>query len=179
VQPTLNTPRLVLRPFTLADSDAVVRLAGERAIAEMTLLVPHPYTKADAVGWISSHAQAFESGKGVDWAIARASDSQIVGAIGAVFSPNHDRAEFGYWIGVHQWGKGYATEAGRCLVEYCFTDRAQIRVAAHHFARNPASGRVLQKIGLKQEGIFPKHVKKWGEYQDCVMYGLLKEDWKP
>ncbi len=178
MQPTITSQRLVLRPFALSDCDAVTALAGEREIAEMTALVPHPYAKSDAETWISGHASAFDSGKSAEWAIVRAADARLVGAIGAIFSANHNRADFGYWIGKPFWGQGYATEAGRRMVQHLFDDRGLMRVAAFHFTRNPASGRVLQKIGLTQEGLFRKHIKKWGEYHDCVMYGLVKDDWK-
>ena len=175
--PTLMTKRLKLRGFSHGDIADVVRLAGDIEIARMTLLVPHPYETRDAEVWISSHEAAFNEGKSAEFAITL-HDGTLIGAIAIVFSKQHERAEIGYWIGVPFWGKGYATEAASEIVRYGFEDRGQARLTAHHFAHNPASGRVIEKIGMKREGLFPKHVKKWGEFVDCVMYGMLREDWR-
>ena len=177
-RPTLNSERLVIRPFTPADCDEVVRLAGERPIAEMTLLIPHPYARADAETWISGHQAQFDAGTQVDLAITRKSDGALLGAIGAVMSPTHNRAEMGYWIGIPHWKQGYATEAARSMIGYLFEQRGLNKVSAHHFAKNPASGRVLLKAGMQKEGYYREHVKKWGEYLDCVMYGMVRSDRK-
>jgi [ribosomal protein S5]-alanine N-acetyltransferase len=175
--PTLRTERLVLRPFAMSDADAVTALAGAREVAATTLLIPHPYQKSDAEKWIAGHEAEFASGAGADFAIV-VRDGPVVGAIGLRLSKEHNRADLGYWIGVRFWGCGYATEAGREILRYGFLDRGMERLTAHHFATNPASGRVIEKLGLKKEGVFPRHVRKWGEYVDCVMFGVLREDWE-
>jgi RimJ/RimL family protein N-acetyltransferase len=101
-----------------------------------------------------------------------------MGAIGLVITGTHDRADLGYWIGTSYWNNGYATEAGRAMLDYAFRIRGLNKVTAHYFAKNPASGRVLEKIGLRNEGVFRQHVKKWGEFLDCVMYGVLRSEWE-
>jgi len=89
----------------------------------------------------------------------------------------HDRAELGYWVGRPYWGRGYATEAGLGLLAHSFGVLRLNRVFAIHYSRNPASGRVLQKLGMRQEGVMPQHIKKWGVYVDAVCYGVLRDDW--
>ncbi len=175
--PTLRTERLVLRPFVAGDAEAVVALAGAREIAEMTLLIPHPYAKADAEKWIAGHEAEFAAGTGANFAIALHNETggTLVGAIGMVISGAHQRAEIGYWVGVPFWGMGYATEAGREVVRYGFEERNLARLTAHHFGHNPASGRVLEKIGMVREGLFPRHVMKWGRLVVCVLYGVVRE----
>jgi RimJ/RimL family protein N-acetyltransferase len=103
-------------------------------------------------------------------------DAQLAGAIGLVIDRANDRAELGYWIGVPFWGRGYATEAGRAIVRFAFEEQALHRVFAQVFTRNPASARVLQKIGMRYEGILRQHLKKWDEYVDVECYGLLRDD---
>jgi [ribosomal protein S5]-alanine N-acetyltransferase len=182
--PTLRTERLVLRAFSMGDAEAVTALAGAREVAATTLLIPHPYQKSDAEGWIAAHGAEFASGVGADFAITLREgatalrEGTVVGAIGLRLSKEHNRADFGYWIGVPYWGCGYATEAGREILRYGFVDLGMQRMTAHHFATNPASGRVIEKLGLKKEGVFPRHVRKWGEYLDCVMFGVVREDWE-
>ena len=99
-----------------------------------------------------------------------------MGAIGLVVQPEHSRAALGYWIGVPYWGQGYATEAGREVVRYAFDELGLNRVYAFHFTRNPASGRVLQKIGMVYEGVRRAHTLKGSEYLDDEAYGILRDD---
>ena len=170
----ISTPRLVLRRFTLEDAPLVQQMAGAREVALNTLLIPYPYPDGEAERWISGHDAAIERG---DHAFAITANDALVGAIGLHAKTDHDCAEIGYWIGVPYWGRGYATEAARAVVEHGFTKLGLHRLYAMHFTRNPASGRVLQKIGMRHEGSLRHHLKKWGEYIDVEMYGILRDDW--
>ena len=176
-QPELQTARLTLRPFTVADAPEVKRLCSERDIAATTLLIPHPYPEGLAEEWIGGHEQQFESGKIANYAIALRSDASLIGSIGLTIHPEHDGAEMGYWVGKPYWNQGYASEAAAAVLQYAFAQRGLHRVYAHHFLRNRASGRILEKIGMKYEGRLQGHIKKWGEYVDLELYGMLKEDW--
>jgi RimJ/RimL family protein N-acetyltransferase len=100
-----------------------------------------------------------------------------MGAIGLHVTRNHDRAEIGYWLGVPYWNRGYVTEAAKAIVDYVFNTLDLNRVFAFHFTRNPASGRVLQKIGMKREGTMRQHIVKWGEHVDVDHYGAVREEW--
>jgi len=151
-------------------------LADAPEIAEMTLSIPHPYPPGAAEGWISTHAARWEQEEGLDLAIERRDDGVLMGAIGLVVQPEHSRAALGYWIGVPYWGQGYATEAGREVVRYAFDELGLNRVYAFHFTRNPASGRVLQKIGMVYEGVRRAHTLKGSEYLDDEAYGILRDD---
>lgn len=166
----LRTERLVLRLFAAADAPEVQRLAGVREVALNTLNIPYPYPDGAAEAWIAKHG----SGPEVTFAIEH--DEQLIGAVGLVVDRMHDRAELGYWIGVPFWGHGFATEAARAMVRYGFDEQSLNRIVAHAFSRNPASGRVLQKIGMTREGVLRQHFKKWGEYVDVDCYALLRRD---
>jgi RimJ/RimL family protein N-acetyltransferase len=177
-QPVIVTERLLLRPFTLADVADVQRLAGDRAIAATTLLVPHPYENGLADKWIATHAELFESGKLVNFAICLRNSGELAGSIGLVMHPADERAELGYWLGKPYWGHGYCTEAAAAVLEYGFTVRALNRIEACHFGSNPASGRVMQKLGMRLEGCHRQFHKKWGRFEDRVSYAILREDYK-
>jgi len=175
-QPTLLSERLLLRPFDARDADAVQSLAGEWAIADTTLNIPHPYPDGAAEEWIATHAEAFARGKQAIFAITLRDGFALIGAMGLGIKPVFQRAELGYWISREHWGNGYCTEAARRVLLYGFEDLGLHRIHAVHFSRNPASGRVMQKIGMRKEGVQREHVIKWGRYEDLVLYAILAED---
>jgi RimJ/RimL family protein N-acetyltransferase len=169
----LATDRLLLRPFTLDDAPAVQRLVSAYEIAENTLLIPHPYPEGAAAEWIgklgtnpNNHVFAIVLG------------GDVIGAIGLEIAPEHDRGEVGYWIGVPYWGRGYMTEAVRAVLGWAFESLRLHRVFAMHFTRNPGSGRVMQKAGMRHEGTLRGHDKKWGQHLDCEVYGIVHTDWR-
>ena len=174
--PTIKSERLILRPFRLTDAPHVQRLAGDKAIADTTLAIPHPYPDGAAESWIKTHHELFAQGKELHFAIERRDDGRLLGAIGLVnIEPDH-QAELGYWIGREYWKQGYATEAARQVINYAFSRLGLRRVHAGYLARNPASGRVLEKIGMTREGIRRNHLLKWGKPEDLVLVGILKSD---
>jgi RimJ/RimL family protein N-acetyltransferase len=175
-QPTLITGRLALRPFTLADAPEVQRLAGEWAIADTTLNIPHPYEDGMAATWIGSHVPTYRAGHSVTFAITLRSSGALVGAIGLTKNNVYRRGEIGYWIGKPFWGQGYCTEAARAVLDFGFGPWELNRIHAYHFVRNPASGRVMAKIGMQYEGLLRQHVLKWGRFEDLALYGILRSD---
>jgi RimJ/RimL family protein N-acetyltransferase len=177
-QPTLTTERLVIRPYTLADAPDVQRLAGEREIAATTIRIPHPYPDGAAEEWLSTHARGYESRDFVQFAVTRAEDGALAGGIGLELSTAHHCAELGYWIAVPYWGRGYATEAARAVVDYGFHALDLHRVEAHCFISNPASGRVLEKLGMSVEGELRERILKWGTYESLRYYAILRDEWK-
>lgn len=178
LQPTLCTKRLILRPFELSDAKTVQELAGDWAIADTTLSIPYPYEDGAAEQWISTHKGKFEAREFVNFAVILRRKGQLVGAIGLALAPHFDRAELGYWTGKPFWDKGYCTEASEAVLEYGFLQLGLNRIYAQHLKRNPASGRVMQKLGMRREGTVRQHVKKWSNYEDLVIYGLLRTEWE-
>lgn len=175
--PTFETPRLILRPFSPEDADAVQRLAGDRSVADTTLTIPHPYEDGMAESWISSHEPEFAKGTGAAFAIISKDRSALVGAISLIRIEQGHQAELGYWIGTPYQNVGFCTEAGRTVLRYSFEDRGLVRIHARHLFRNPASGRVMMKLGMRHEGRLRKHVKKWNVLEDVDSYGILIEEW--
>jgi len=167
----LDTERLVLRPPTLEDAPAIQRLAGAREVALNTLNIPHPYPDGAAEAWIGRHSTDNDA----NFVITLRESGEMVGIIGLVINRDHARAEIGYWIAVPHWNRGYATEAGRVVVRYALEELKLNRVFAEHFTRNPASGRVLQKMGMRHEGTL-RHIVKWGEPIDAELYAIVREE---
>lgn len=145
--PVLETERLVLRAPRLEDAKMVAALANDRRIAENTARIPHPYKLADAEDFISK----VDRGQGeVAFLIALPNDT-MVGAAGITHS--EDNAEIGYWIGTEYWGRGYATEAIRAVIDYAFTELDRESLQARARVTNPASRRVLEKCGFQWTGV--------------------------
>jgi RimJ/RimL family protein N-acetyltransferase len=174
-QPRLATARLLLRPFDPDDAPLVTRLAGDPAIAATTQNVPHPYEEGMAEAWIARHGPGWERGELAVYAVTEPGLG-LVGAVGLRIEPAHRRAELGYWIGVPYWGRGYATEAAAELVRLGFGTLGLNRIYATHLTRNPASGRVMVKLGMRLEGCRREHIFKSGRYEDIAEYGLLRAD---
>jgi RimJ/RimL family protein N-acetyltransferase len=145
--PVLETERLVLRAPRLEDAKTVAALANDRRIAENTARIPHPYKLADAKDWISTASLRAEE---PTFLITLASGA-IIGACG--LDLRDGAPEIGYWLGVPHWGKGYATEAVRALIDHAFTDLDHEALNAGARVTNPASRRLLEKCGFQWTGV--------------------------
>ncbi len=173
------TRRLVLRPFSLADAPEVQRLAGDRAIADTTANIPHPYSDGIAEAWIATHQDAFERGTLVSLAVTDSKTRTLIGAVSLMnISETKRRGELGYWIGTPYWNKGYCTEAARCILEYGFITLKLNRIHGCLFKRNPGSRRVMEKLGMQEEGCLRQHDTKWDRYEDIVLFGILRNEWE-
>jgi ribosomal-protein-alanine N-acetyltransferase len=176
--PTLTTERLDLRPFVADDAFDVERLAGMREIADTTLNIPHPYPHGGAPDWIALHQPAWRDGTSATFAIVERESAKLVGAISLIIKREHRRAELGYWIALDRWNTGYATEAGRRVIDFGFEHLGLHRIEARHFLRNPASGRVMKKLGMQQEGVERDWAIKWDRYESLVVYSILEPEWR-
>jgi ribosomal-protein-alanine N-acetyltransferase len=177
--PTLTTARLVLRPYAAQDAPAAHAFVADRELASTTASIPHPYPEGAAEAWIATHAQRHAAGEAVILAVTLRETGELVGSIEIRLVPTHKRAELGYWIGRPHWGRGYATEAADALLRWAFDTLDLHRVHAAHLGRNPASGMVLRKIGMRHEGRLRSHFEKWGVMEDLDVYGLLADELPP
>ena len=147
----LETRRLWLRWPRQADAQAIVRLAGEKAVAEMTARLPHPYPPEAADRFILEARRANTEGQGLTAAITRKGNGPI-GMVGIAPSPEDGLPHLGYWLGAAHWGQGYATEAARAMIDafFAYTDGRELNASAR--VVNPASRRVLEKCGFAFQG---------------------------
>lgn len=173
--PKIQTNRLLLRAFEQEDARVVQWLAGAPEVALTTQHIPHPYEEGVAETWIASHQPSWESGGYLTLAVTTESDG-VVGAVGLHINHAHRRGELGYWIGVPFWGRGFATEASRAVVRFGFEELDLNRIQARHMVRNPASGRVMVKIGMKLEGVLREHAMIRGRFEDTAMHAILRAD---
>lgn len=174
LRPILRTARLTLRPFTPEDAPAVQRMASAYEVALNTMSIPHPYPEGAAAEWIARHDEDFAEERIVHWALD--DGGEVVGAIGLILKGDAI-GELGYWIGVPYWGRGYTTEAAEAVLRWGFEEKKLHRIFACYFQRNPASGRVMEKLGMTIEGTLRQHAVKWGEHCDITFYGMLADEW--
>jgi RimJ/RimL family protein N-acetyltransferase len=177
--PMLVTPRLVLRALDVADAPAIAERAGDRRVARYLIAVPSPYPVSLATRWILARIAWWAQGRGVTLAIARReTPKELIGSISLRRYVRDSRAELGYWLGANTWGHGYATEAGEALVAFGFGAMRLQRIYAQVIAGNDASCRVLDKLGMSNEGIRRAHIRKGKRLHDVVMFGLLRDEWR-
>ena len=177
--PTLYTERLILRSFTLEDVVDVQRLTDDPDMASTTYHIEYPYKDGMAEEWIGWYNQQFEKGKGIYFAIAFAKDETLIGEVDLTFRTHlpYKDASLNYWIGKSYWNCGYCTEAAKAVVAYGLREHDIELIFAEHFKRNPASGRVMQKIGMRYKDFFPKDLENDAS-EDTLMYIIKKDEFE-
>jgi len=166
----LETERLVLRRPTLADVNAIAHLADDRRIAENTRL-PHPYSKDHAVDFVRR-----VSGKSRESVFLIEHDRTPIGMVGADWRES-DTPELGYWLGVDHWGRGFATEAARAVIDFTFEefDIPFIRSAAR--VANPTSRNILEKCGFQWCGVELHRFEALGSSSPVDCFRLTRGVW--
>ena len=142
----LETERLVLRQPTLADVKAVAGIVANKRVSINLRRVPHPYTTDDAISFVSTVAAT------IDTVFLVERERTAVGLVGVSWEDT-SAPELGYCFGVDHWGKGFATEAARAVIDYAFEEFAIDRLLAGARVLNPASRHVLEKCGFQWTGV--------------------------
>ena len=168
----LKLARCTLRAWRVGDEASLARHANNRNVSRnLRDRFPFPYTAADAAEWISR-----VSTQEPVTAFAIVVDGAAVGGAGIELGADVFRrsAEVGYWLGEPFWGRGIATEVLRAVTEYAFAQFDICRLEAGVFDWNPASARVLEKVGYTLEGRARRAVLKDGRIGDRLLYGLVR-----
>jgi ribosomal-protein-alanine N-acetyltransferase len=105
-------------------------------------------------------------------------NGELVGAIGIHMDKVNQAAEFGYWVGKRFWNQGFAAEASRAVIRFGFEELELNRIYARHMTKNPASGRVMQKTGMRFEGILRESIFRWDSFEDAAIYSILASEFK-
>ena len=172
----IETERLILRTFAPGDAAAVQSLAGHWEVYKNTRTIPHPYEDGMAEAWIAAHPEQLKQGTTIPLAITLKSSGELMGAISLKISKEDFRGELGYWLGMPFWGKGYCTEAARAMVNFGFQSLNLHKITAKHIESNPASGRVMIKLGMKLEGILLDEEYKVDQFHNLLVYGVINPD---
>ena len=168
----LETKRLVLRAPRLVDAKAVAALANDRRIADNTARIPHPYRMADAENWIIGSNKEPDA----ETYLITLADGSVIGS--CAFDLREGPApELGYWLGARHWGKGYATEAVRALIDHAFTNLEHQALQSSVRVTNPQSRRVLEKCGFQWNGVGLCRIRALGSSVPVDRFRLERGIW--
>jgi len=159
-----------------ADKAALIEHLQEKAIYERTLRIPYPYTEGDADAWLARVERAAREGGPFAAMAIRNEAGSLIGACGfdGLVEGKAHRVELGYWLARPYWGRGIMTAVVSRACAFAFAQFGLVKIAAHVFAGNVASARVLEKCGFEQEGYLRKHYVKDGQFVDVRLFALLK-----
>lgn len=173
----IETRSLWLRWPRAKDVDAIVRLAGDRSVAEMTARIPHPIDRAETETFVLEARRGNAAGEGLVMAVSlRSEPDGLVGVIG-IEGADEDGPHLGYWLGRAHWGRGLATEAASAMVHAHFAYAGGAALTSDARVENPASRRVLEKAGFVRTGTVTEHVPVRGRDLTCDRFRLERSAW--
>ena len=167
---------LVLKPFTLNMAEVFAQQANDPKVQAMDINFALPFTAEHAQAAIKRYIHDWNQKTCYYFAIFHAEQGTFIGSISLRMYPEHQLADLGYWIGAEFWNRGYTSLAAYEMMRFAFVEFNIEKLNAQHMGHNMASGRVMQKIGMTQEGILRNHWLKEDKRYDLVLYGLLRSD---
>lgn len=174
----LNTPRLLLRKFTMEDVTAYYqRLAGSEEVTKYMFFRPHRDI-SETVQSLEKLMRRYEEGNIYRWAITLQEDGSLIGAIDLLrFEEAEGTCSFAYMLAREFWGRGYGTEALKAVLDFAFKHMDMQRVEAEHFSENAASGAVMRKAGMEYLYTEPEKYEKNGIKYDAPQYAITRDMW--
>ena len=174
----IKTARLTLRKIELADAEMMFcNWANDDEVSRYMRWTTHKdaeETKAVIQNWF----EGYKENNKYHWGICL-ENGEMIGSVGVMLTAEYDfKAELGYCIGRKRWGQGYASEAVRAVIDYMFANTDIERIEAYHSIQNPASGKVMENAGMTCEGFARHKYKNRDGFQDCNLYGIIREEWE-
>jgi [ribosomal protein S5]-alanine N-acetyltransferase len=171
--PTFGSKLVRLRQLRYEDIQTIPRLVTAHVV-QYLVHMPYPYETEDARRFINKSRRNFRLKKELNFAIDLIENGNLVGVISLQRIDNVNKSgQIGYWIGKKYWNMGLATESINLLINYAFRVLRLHKVYANVLATNRASIRVLEKNGLKKEGILRDSIYKYDKFFDVVLYYRL------
>lgn len=175
--PRLETKRLLLRRLTDDDAADVYNYAKNGEVARYMPWDAHQSLE-DAKTFIRMAQQQLDLDQTCDLGIEYKPTGRIIGSIGITSIDKYNRCGMvGYALSQNYWGQGLTTEALHRLIRYMFEELRLNRIEAYHIIQNKSSGRVMQKAGMKYEGVLQKKLFIKGDYCDVKLYAILRDEW--
>ena len=167
----ISTERLHLRPVTPQDSGRITEVVADPRIYRMLARVPPGQTKAQTLAWIMTHDRG--RAEDLDHVYAITKDGVLLGVTGAHRASTDLPFEIGYWLAPEAWGQGFITEASAGLIRWLESRKGARALVSGHFADNPASGRVLAKLGFLPSGRDEMFCLGRGEIADHILMARI------
>ena len=175
----LETERLILRKSTLKDASSMFKNWGSDPLVTRYVTWKTHETIEDSLEYLKYIQKEYQEGNAYHWLIVLKENNTPIGTIDVVRILTDGVVEIGYNIGSPWWGKGYTTEALKKVIEFLFEKVDVDTICARHLVENPASGKVMQKSGLKFEGILRQReiCHYTNTLMDVAYYSILKSEY--
>lgn len=175
----LSTPRLLLRSYSFQDASRIFGWFQDREITR-TIPLWEDYTLGDGRDFVLRSRRSLRSGEAYNLAITLRGTGELIGGVGLeILSPRERRAHIGYWVARPYWGQGVASEAASRVCQEALRTLRMHRIETGVARGNPASRKVLARLGFRSEGWARDRFLIDGRYRDCEMMGLLAEEFRP
>lgn len=176
--PTLETERLKLRKITLDDAQDVFNYASEPDVSKFVPWEAHQSIE-DSYHFINYILKQYEEAKLAPWAMEFKQNKKVIGTMDFVaWFPRHFRAEIGFILSKEYWGMGLVVEAATKVIQFGFEKMELNKIEASCMVENVQSQRVLQKLGMKLEGISREKYFIKGKFRDMANYSILKSEYE-
>jgi len=171
---TFQTPRLILRPIAIADAEDIFAYVSDPQVTAYTLWEPHQSIE-DTYDYLYDIAlELYRSGTGIAWGVILKETGKLIGTCSLQTASIHRRAELGFTLARNYWGKGLMTEAAKAAIAFGFYTMHLLRIQAFCAVENGASARVLEKAGMKFEGVLHNYVFTKERPWDVKMYAITR-----
>ena len=169
----LRTERLTLRPLEMDDAADLHAMMSDPQVMAFwdSVEIDSLGTSAEI---LALQLEEMTEGLAAYWAIRRDADGAFIGTCDlSAIDPRHRRAEIGFMLARHAWGRGYGLEATHAIVGHAAVALGLRRLSARTHLGNHRSVALLTRLGFRQEGMLRGHVERDGERRDCLIFGLL------
>ena len=176
--PTLETERLLLRKITPADEADVFAYGSDPEVSKYMPWEPHQSLE-DTRAYLATVFERYRQHTPGPWGIVHKGDAKLIGTCAYHdWQRNDRRAEIGYVLSRSYWGQGYMAEATRAIIAFGFREMNLNRVQAMCDVPNIGSARVMEKIGMRFEGVLREYFFEKGRYIDLKLYSILRSEWQ-
>lgn len=176
--PVLETDRMVLRKIMPDDEDDVFNYCSDEEISMYTVWYSHK-TIEDTRFFLNMVFEQYKNQGISPWGIEDKASGVIIGTTGFIsWDTKNSKAELGYALSRSFWNKGYMSEAVKKIIDFGFNKMNLVRIEARCHPNNVGSARVMEKTGMKFEGILRKHILAKGIHEDVRMYAIIKDDYE-
>ncbi len=174
--PDIDTPRLLLRRMTMADAQDIFAYSRDPEVSRHVLWDAHRSIH-DSRAYLRYILRQYRAGEPSSWGIELKETGHLIGTIGYMWwNQEYHSAEVGYSLSRTYWNQGLMSEALRAIIRFGFDEMHLHRIEAQHEVTNPASGRVMEKAGMRPEGILRGRLYNKGRYVDVALYAIVYGD---
>ena len=174
--PRIVTERLLLRPLEMTDAEAIYEYSRKPEVSRFLIFETHRSIE-DTYTFLRKALQWREEGTNLVFGITLRDSGKLIGACGLHhYEQDHKSMELGYVLDLPYWNQGFMTEAVTAVIANTFASTNLHRICAHHYPGNDASGRVMEKAGMRYEGMLRQRMFVKGEFRDTKLYAILRTD---